>query len=170
MVAELEGIVPAIAAAIPSARFAFVGDRSTAFVERALSTLSGLNGRSGRADGCSPSGVAAALRACDLLVQPYPDGVTTRRTSVMAGLANAVPTVATDGVLTESVWRDTRATALVPSGQPIQMAARVRQLIESPDERRTLGQRGRAVYEERFSIGRTVEKLRAIRSVEAVAG
>ena len=36
----------------------------------------------------SPAAMAAHLRACDLLLQPYPDGVSSRRGSVMAGLAN----------------------------------------------------------------------------------
>ena len=37
--------------------------------------------------------VAAHLKACDLVVQPYPDGVSTRRSTAMAGLACGVPTV-----------------------------------------------------------------------------
>ena len=74
-----------------------------------------VGGRAWASGRLPPPDVAAALRACDLLVQPYPDGVTTRRTSVMAGLANGVPIVATDGALTEAVWRETGATTLVPA-------------------------------------------------------
>ena len=65
--------------------------------------------RPGRLTGAE---AAAALRACDLLVQPYPDGVTTRRTSVMAALTTSVPVLTTDGPLTEPVWaRDFRGRA-----------------------------------------------------------
>ena len=50
--------------------------------------------------------VAAALRACDVLAQPYPDGITTRRTSAMAGLEHGIATVTTSGELTEPVWAE----------------------------------------------------------------
>ena len=44
----------------------------------------------------SPStGVSLAIASCDLMVQPYPDGVTSRRGSMMAVLAHARPIVTT---------------------------------------------------------------------------
>ena len=55
------------------------------------------------------------LRACDLLVQPYPDGVSSRRTSVMAALANGVPVVTTLGHLSEPIWED-GPVATAPAG------------------------------------------------------
>jgi len=59
--------------------------------------------------------IPAHLRACDLLVQPFPDGVSSRRTSVMAGLANGVPVVTNLGLLSEPLWRKSGAVALAPS-------------------------------------------------------
>ena len=53
-----------------------------------------------------------ALRACDVLLQPYPDGITTRRTSAMAGLRSGVATVSSNGPFTESrVGRNRRGCA-----------------------------------------------------------
>ena len=62
----------------------------------------------GNLPGSSPIGTAAArgwravlralaqhVRACDVLAQPYPDGISSRRTSAMAGLALGVPVVTT---------------------------------------------------------------------------
>src|SRR5512135_1070561 len=43
--------------------------------------------------------IAEYLRACDLVLQPYPDGASGRRTTLMTALANGVPVVTTLGVL-----------------------------------------------------------------------
>src|SRR2546421_747505 len=58
--------------------------------------------------------VAVHLAATDLLVQPFPDGVTTRRTSLMAGLALGRPIVTTGGFNTEPLWKETGAVFLAP--------------------------------------------------------
>lgn len=106
--------------------------------------------------------VPAHLAACDLLLQPYPDGVSTRRGSAMAGLALGVPLVTTHGPLTEPVWRESGAVALAATGtELVQLAER---LLADPDQRRTLGGKGRALYETRFSLAHTVRALRGVRA------
>jgi glycosyltransferase involved in cell wall biosynthesis len=105
--------------------------------------------------------VAAALRACDVVVQPYPDGVTTRRTSVMAALANGVPVVTTHGPLTESVWEISGGVSLVPVGRPSAIEAAAVALALDTDVRGALAIRGRHLYDEQFSIERTIGVLRA---------
>jgi glycosyltransferase involved in cell wall biosynthesis len=104
------------------------------------------------------SEVAAHLSACDLLVQPYPDGISSRRTSAMAGLALGVPTVTTDGIATEPVWRADNAVALATS--PGEVAAAAESLLAKPADARALGERGRSLYGRRFALERTVEILR----------
>lgn len=47
-----------------------------------------------------PEDVSLHLQASDVAVQPYPDGADTRRTTLMACLANGVPTVTTRGRFT----------------------------------------------------------------------
>ena len=104
--------------------------------------------------------IAAALRACDLLVQPYPDGVTTRRTSVMGALSTGVPVITTDGPLTEAVWRETNAVALVPAGDHAGIGDRARALAADAEARRALGCRGRRTYDQHFALPATVARLR----------
>lgn len=141
-------------------RLALIGDRSEQF-RQVLAARAVRAGTRCVATGRLPAdAVAAALQACDVLIQPYPDGVTTRRTTVMAGLRNGVATITTDGVLTESLWRETRAAALVPVGDAGRMTAAVAELLSHPDRRREQGARGVEVYERLFSIHRTVEALR----------
>ena len=66
--------------------------------------------------------VAAYLAACDVLIQPFPDGISARRTSAMAGLALGLPIVTTQGQLTDSVWVASSAVALAPAGDVLTLA------------------------------------------------
>ena len=170
MAAMIDATIPRVAEHLPRARFAFVGDRSVEFLERLSIGHRVLHRRAWASGRLSRVDVAAALRACDLLVQPYPDGVTTRRTSVMAGLANGVPIVTTDGALTEAVWRETGAAALAPADDPARLVDAVRRFMDMPADRAALGRRGQQVYATRFSIERTVETLRERPELEVAAG
>jgi glycosyltransferase involved in cell wall biosynthesis len=104
--------------------------------------------------------VAAVLGACDLLLQPYPDGVSTRRTSLMAGLALGVPALTTQGVATEPLWCDEGLVALAPAGDDAALHAYAERLLADPAGRRELGARGGAGYARHFSIENTVRALR----------
>jgi glycosyltransferase involved in cell wall biosynthesis len=104
--------------------------------------------------------VVENLAACDLLVQPYPDGVSSRRTSVMAGLALGLPVVANEGRLSEAVWRESGAVALVAAPTSAEFAPEVSRLLGDRDARSALGARAAAVYAERFAIARTILALR----------
>ena len=114
--------------------------------------------------------VAAALRACDLLVQPYPDGVTTRRTSLMAGLSQGLPTVTTSGFLTEPLWRKSGAVVLVPASDARGLINAVERLLDSEPDRRALAERATAVYADSFSMARTVARLRESEAPPGEAG
>jgi len=112
--AELFALLPAIAAQAPIARFAFMGSGSREFLERLRDRHPQIASRAWASGRLAASDLSAVLGSCDLLIQPYPDGITTRRTSAMAGLRNGVATVSTSGTLTESIWKDTGAVALAP--------------------------------------------------------
>ena len=108
-----------------------------------------------------PVEVAAHLRACDLLLQPYPDGVSSRRTSVMAGLANRVPIVTNLGDLSEPLWAESTGVTVVPAPDPTALAsAAVEVLALSSESRLALGARGAQLYHSQFSLERTIARLR----------
>ena len=110
---------------------------------------------------------ALTLSACDLLLQPFPDGVTTRRTSVMAGLINARAIVTTNGHLTEPLWADTGAVALAAAPDTDAFVAAARHLLSEDDDRAALAARGEKTYRERFALSHTVRALRG--AVEGAA-
>jgi len=102
--------------------------------------------------------IAARLSIATLALQPFPDGISTRRTSAMAALALGVPVVSTSGHLTDSIWsRDT--VALAPVGDAKELARLCLQLLRNPVERKQLGASGARLYQERFSVERSLETL-----------
>jgi len=100
------------------------------------------------------------LLACDLMIQPFVEGVTTRRTSVMAALLHGVPTVTTSGRLTEPLWRQTGAVALAPAADPTALAAVASALLADPTARARLGAAGEAAYDRLFDVRHTIAALR----------
>jgi glycosyltransferase involved in cell wall biosynthesis len=100
------------------------------------------------------------LAACDLLLQPYPDGVSARRTSAMAGLAHGLPVVTTSGALTEGLWKESGAVALARAGDDDSLLDEVRGLLASPTERSRLSAAALTLYRERFDLPHTIDALR----------
>jgi hypothetical protein len=95
--------------------------------------------------------LAARLSAADLFLAPYVDGVSTRRTSLMASLLHGVAVVGTDGDLTDSVLREAAgALRLAPVDRPDLFAEAAQSLAASAEERAALGHAGRALYRDRF--------------------
>jgi glycosyltransferase involved in cell wall biosynthesis len=103
--------------------------------------------------------VSAHLRACDLLVQPFPDGISSRRTSAMAGIANGIPVVTNLGHLSESIWSK-GGIALAPGPDPIAIARLATRLIADPEQRKRVGEGGLALYREAFALEKTISRLR----------
>ena len=101
------------------------------------------------------------LSACDVLLQPYPDGVTTRRTTIMAALAHGLATVTTTGELTEPLWSKSGAVALAPAHDSDAFVEAALEIMHSREKRAALGQNGREFYRTKFDIQHIVEQLRA---------
>ncbi len=107
----------------------------------------------------APENLSCHIAACDLLIQPYPDGATTRRGSLMVGLAHGKAILTTSSEVTEPVWRQSAAVGLTPSGDPDAFLKLLRELLQNPDERARLSVAARKLYQERFDISHTLEAL-----------
>jgi glycosyltransferase involved in cell wall biosynthesis len=110
--------------------------------------------------------VAACLAACDVLMQPYPDGASTRRGSLMAGLALGRPIVTNGGELTESLWLKA-PVSLVAGPDTTKLRDEVRRLLDNHSERQRLGTEAKAFYDREFSLEITTTKLRSSRTEKA---
>ena len=103
--------------------------------------------------------VAAHLQACDLLLQPYPDGISSRRTSTMAGLANGVPVVTNLGELSEPLWTG-GAVVVAPVPDPAVVARLAAKFLHNPGARAEVGRNGVELYRQRFALENTISRLR----------
>ena len=114
--------------------------------------------------GLPEKSISIALSSCDLMVQPYPDGVSTRRGSTMAGLAHQRAIVTTAGAFTEPIWFDSGAVALVPAGDDDALLGEVSRLASDESGRSRIASAGIRLYDERFALRHTIKALRAAAS------
>lgn len=100
--------------------------------------------------------VSLYLQAADVAIQPYPDGADTRRTSLMACLANGVPTVTTRGRFTGMLLSQAPIARYLPT-VPERCASLAMELMAKP----ALRKETRAYYRQHFSMEHTVARLLA---------
>jgi hypothetical protein len=102
-------------------------------------------------DAAPGADIAALIGLCQVMMQPYPDGVTTRRSTMMACLSLNRAVVTNLGPLSDPLWAESRATRLVPPHAPLAMARAVSQLLLDGKACSDLGKRGLDLYQSRFS-------------------
>lgn len=157
----LRAVLAESLARVGDARVVLLGAGSDRFRADFLASWPEYTDRVTAAGVLSESALAAHVGACDLLVQPYPDGISSRRTTAMAGLHLGVPVVTTIGALSDPCWEASGAVRHSPVGEVRDFANHVEQLLGHPDEQRALAARGSQLYEELFGLDRIVSALRA---------
>lgn len=100
------------------------------------------------------------LSACDVMLQPCQDGVSTRRGTVMAALSHGRPIVTTSGRLTESIWHDSQAVVLAPDTDIQAIALETLRLLGDGNERQRLGKAARQLYQDMFDVRHVIAALR----------
>ncbi len=155
----VDEVIAAVADAQPSVHFLLIGSGSEAFRSALVARDRSLADRVSASGTLSGSDLSAHVEACDVLLQPYPDGVTSRRTTAMAGLFARVPVVTTQGTLTERFWQDEAPVKLAAVGDVPAIVQHVLQLLADPAERRRQADAGRAFYDRWFDVRHTVAAL-----------
>jgi glycosyltransferase involved in cell wall biosynthesis len=158
-------LIPRLLSAIPPAsgqvHIALLGRGGDA-VAKQLQAISGDQGNRITATGdLDAASLSHALQACDLLIQPYPDGASSRRTTLMAALAHGIPVATTTGRLSESFWKDSTAVATAPAADSAALLQVVADLLRDQQRRSGMARSARTMYEERFSLHHVIHALRA---------
>jgi glycosyltransferase involved in cell wall biosynthesis len=109
-----------------------------------------------------PDALSAHVQAADVFVQPYPDGVTARRTTVTTLLAHRSAIVTTDGHLTEPFWRTDAGVLLVRSGDVHALARGTIDLLADPAARAGLAAAAESMFVRRFSTAQAIAALQAV--------
>ncbi len=156
----LEPIVLKIAREIPDLPLLLMGRSSQEFRSHLIEKLPTLESRLHSTGALDPEALSNHIAACDLLIQPYPDGATTRRTSLMVGLEHGKPIVTTSSEVTEPLWALSGAVGVTPSGDADAFVKLLQQLLLDPAERARISLAARKLYQERFDISHTLAALR----------
>jgi hypothetical protein len=108
-----------------------------------------------------PERVAAQIKACDIVIQPYIDGISSRRGSAMTGLALARPVVSNLGPLSELLWARSGCLGLAARPDAEELAAKAESLLAlSHEDREEFGRRAAVLYRTSFSLEHTLARLR----------
>lgn len=94
--------------------------------------------------------VSHVLQSIDLLLLPFIDGASERRTSFMAGLSHGTPVISTVGHNTGPTLKASDICRLVSATAPGEFNQAVAQLLMNREDRLAMGLRGRAYYEQHY--------------------
>jgi hypothetical protein len=148
-------------AADPGRHILLLGNDGNKFTDEFITAHPEYRGRllaPGRQSACE---LSCHLAACEAVVQPYPDGVSSRRGSLMTPLALGLPIVTTSGHLTESFWKESEAVVLVPAGREDTMAEGIETILKSRSLQDRLRKNARQLYRDRFALEHTIKALRS---------
>jgi glycosyltransferase involved in cell wall biosynthesis len=160
-VERLSQIMPALLEQQSHLSLLLLGDNSNELRRRLLVADRQLASRVHASGSIPPQELSSALAACDIMVQPYPDGVSTRRGSMTALLAHRRAIVTTDGIATESLWSDSGAVAAAPADNPGRLREVICQMMSSEEMRRRHACAAQILYQDRFALRHTIAALMA---------
>jgi len=136
-----------------------LGARGEKFVGDIVAEHPRLKGRLIAPGYLSSEAVSLHLQACDFAIQPYPDGVSSRRTSLMAALINGTPTITNTGQLTEKLWSEAGIVPLASEHDARALLVLAMKILMDAGFRQKIGEQEQVFYREHFSLERTVRTL-----------
>ncbi len=157
----LSEIIPGILEQSNHASVVLIGPGAK-FLDQLIERHPGLAGRiytTGSIAATDPA-LSRHVSACDVLIQPYPDGASSRRTSLMAPLQHGKAVVTTSGEATEEIWFGSGAVAMTPTGDAEAFVQAVRELCADAGKRTAMARAAQKLFEERFDIAHAVATLR----------
>jgi len=103
--------------------------------------------------------VSRHLQLVDLLLSPFLDGISSRRSSAVSCLAHGLPLLTTSGRLSDALWVNTLADQLIPVDDEQAFLRAALHLCRSSDARRTLARHGQEFYGQHLSWERICSLL-----------
>lgn len=143
----------------PRRRMLLVGQNSTEYRALLIGRYPELDGKVVATGAVSLEDAAASIAACDLMLEPFPDGASSRRSSLMAPLALGRAVVTNLGYSSETIWKKSGAVDITDFADRAAALRRIESLIARPERRTVLGERAQQTYEERFSWQKIMRTL-----------
>jgi glycosyltransferase involved in cell wall biosynthesis len=160
---QLRRLVPSLLRAKKDAGFLLIGKRSEEFVQELQNQCLDIATRIFCVGTLAAGELSVHINACDLMVQPYVDGISTRRTAAMAALANGRALLTTSGHSTEAFWLDCDQLAMVRAGDTQALMGRAQRLLDDDHWRHRMASAGKLFYYVMFDVSVSVQVLRGER-------
>lgn len=158
--ADLMDCAPEMVRRVPQIKFLLVGDGPLRGALEARVRAMGLDAHFSFAGLVKPFEIPPLLGALDALIHlSYREGLPR---ALPQALAAGKPVVAYDCDGADEVCLDNQTGFLVPPGDTSQLVERVVQLASGPELRMRLGERGRELVKESFSVEHMVDALQAL--------
>ena len=158
---RLSELVPPLLAADVHLSMVLVGVNSIEAHRRLTGTHSGLSDRLHATGVLAPREISCALSACDLMIQPYSDGISARRTTAMAAMAHGRAIATNRGGATEALWENSGAVAMAASDDPLAMRTLVGETLAMSGALCAYAHAAAELYERRFALCHTIDALMA---------
>jgi hypothetical protein len=138
--------------------FRIIGEGSDKTLEEFTKIGSNWGGRMSASGRCSAEDISANIQACDFMLQPYGDGVNTRRSSLMACMNNGRTAVTNLGLNSEPCWKQDCGLVLAHDSNT-GFSNSTRKLVELQSQWASLGEIARRYYDDHFGLVHTIESL-----------
>jgi glycosyltransferase involved in cell wall biosynthesis len=113
-------------------------------------------------DGQPAEAISQLLRSSDVFLAPLVDGVSTRRTTVIAALNHGLPVVGTDGPCTDSLFRGDPSLLLSDCGDARTFMQHVESVLSDESQRRQMRQSAQDFFARFFTWDRIAEEYRKL--------
>lgn len=111
--------------------------------------------------------VSQHLQLVDLLISPFLDGISTRRSSAMSCLAHGLPLLTTSGRLSDALWLEAFGNSLIPVENEAAYFDAAHQLCLNEEKRAALAQTSHTLYQNQFTWQQIAQRfLNALEKVE----
>jgi glycosyltransferase involved in cell wall biosynthesis len=154
----LDQILPAVLAEDRSRVLLLIGANGEEYRERFLETHPQLAARVVATGLLDEQDISRHLLACDVLVQLYPEGLTTRRTTCLAALAHGIPVVTNRGRLTETVWLNQPSAVMLSTGCRDAIEG-INGLLADREAREKLSAAAKGCYKRHFALEHLIRHL-----------
>lgn len=162
MLEILDAVISKTLTANPDWVWLLLGRQADKYCERLVQKYPAIADQIQTAGELDQNALSAHLQVADMMVQPYFQGVNTRRTSTMAALFHAMPVITSTGQKTESIWWETRCVRLVDWKEPSQYLEAIRTLSANENQRLQLSHAARLTYESCFSLEQNLRLLTSV--------
>ena len=143
-----------------SARVLLIGRNGEGFRDDLIRENQALASRVFATGELAAAEVSIHIGACDVMIQPFPDGITSRNTSALAGLAHGKATATTTGRYSEDLWRRSGVVFLAQDQDAEALARGTIDLLNDRERAKAMGCEAVRLYHEVFDLEHTIAALR----------